>query len=825
MEKWLAELLPILAVEHDCIVSKSGDITVAYLVELPELFSLSSEDYEALHQVLIKAIKILPKDSVFHKQDWYLKRRYKAQFDETRESDFLTSSSERFFNERPYLHHTCYIMLTKKPAGRRVSTSLLSSLIRPSAVPEQTINTHLLNEFLDKAGQFERILEDSGLLRLTRIRNEELVSHAGKAGIIEQYCFLSKGDDALLLKDIELGNSIRIGDKHCQLYTLSDVNDLPSLVGSRINYEKYSTDNVKFSIGFASAVGLFLPYDHIYNQYVFIDDSQQAIKKLESKRLRLQSLAAYSRENAISHGAVNDYLNEAITEQRTPVKANFNLLVWTNDEKELKDIKNSVAGSLAQMEAAAKQESSGSAQIFWSGIPGNAGDFPGNDTFSTFIEQATCFFTLESNYRSSSSPFGIRLVDRLSGLPVWVDLSDEPMGKLINNRNKAVFGGSGSGKSMFMNALMRAYYVSGAHCVIVDVGHSYSGLCSLIGGYYFTYDEKNPLQFNPFYIAEGDSLDTEKKESIKTLLVALWKREDEGFRRSEYVALSNALQLYYQYLDKHPEVFPCFNSFYEYLRSEYIQVLQRDNVKDKEFDVDNFLYVLRPYYVGGEYSFLLNAKEKLDIFHERFCVFELDAIKDNEILFSVSTLVITELFISKMRKHKGIRKVITIEEAWKAIAKSSMAEFLKYLYKTVRKFYGEAIIVSQELDDIISSPIVKEAILNNCDTKILLDMRKFQNKFGAIQAVMGLPDKGVPMVLSLNKGNDPKRKYRELFVDQGGLQMKVYGYEPSPEEYYCYSTEEKEKVRVQQYTQKYKSIQKAIEALVAEDKENQKCKM
>lgn len=822
MEKWLQDLLPVMAVEHDCIVSKSGDITVVYEVELPEVFCLSLDDYEALHQVMIKAIKALPKDSVFLKQDWYLKKKYKAVIDETKEASFLTGSSERFFNERPYLSHTCYIMLAKKPSGRRVSTSLLSSLVRPSAVPDQTINAHLLSEFLDKAGQFERILSDSGFFRLKRLRDNELVSHGGKAGIIEEYCFLSKGQEALLLSDIELGNSIRVGDNHCQLYTLADVNDLPSMVGSRMNYEKFSTDKTKYSVGFASAVGLFLPYNHIYNQYIFIDDREQTMKKLESKRLRLQSLAAYSRENAISHAAVNEYLNEAISEQRTPVRASFNLLVWTDDEGELKDIKNSVGGALAQMDAAAKVESAGCSQIFWAGIPGNSGDFPQNDTFLTFIEQATCFFTLESNYRSSASPFGIRLVDRLSGLPVWVDLSDEPMGKVINNRNKAVFGGSGSGKSMFMNALMHAYYQSGAHCVIVDVGHSYQNLCTLLGGYYFTYSETDPLRFNPFFIAPGDSLDTEKKESIKTLLVALWKREDERFRRSEYVALSNALHLYYQFMEEHKEVFPCFDTFYEYLRDHYVLVLQNDNVQDKEFDVSNFLYVLKPFYKGGEYAHLLNATDKLDVFHERFCVFELDAIKDNEILFGVTALVITELFISKMRKHKGARKVITIEEAWKAIAKSSMAEFMKYLYKTVRKHFGEAIIVSQELDDVISSPIVKDAILNNCDTKILLDMRKFQNKFSVIQAVMGLPDKGVPMALSLNKANDPFRQYRELMVDQGGVRQKVYGYEPSREEYYCYTTEEKEKLRVQQYTQKYKSIQKAIELLVVEERENRK---
>jgi conjugation system TraG family ATPase len=406
-------------------------------------------------------------------------------------------------------------------------------------------------------------------------------------------------------------------------------------------------------------------------------------------------------------------------------------------------------------------------------------------------------------------------VDRLSGHPVHVDLSDEPMAKgLVSNRNKAVFGGSGSGKSMFMNHLHRSYYEQGAHIVIVDVGGSYKGLCDLLGGYYFTYDEKKPIAFNPFYLADGEVRDTEKKESIKTLLLALWKKDDEQFRRSEYVALSNALTGYFDHLGEHPDIFPCFNTFYEFLQGSFVAILEADKVKEKDFDVDNFLYVLRPYYKGGEFDYLLNATANLDVLQQRFIVFELDNIKDHPILFPVVTLIIMELFISKMRKLKGVRKVITIEEAWKAIAKAGMAEFLKYLYKTVRKFFGEAIVVSQEVDDIVSSPIIKDAILNNADCKILLDVRKFQNKFDALQATLGMSDKGKTMVLSLNKANDPKRKYRELFVDLGGMSMKVYGFEPSPEEYYAYSTEEKEKVKVMEYAARYGSIRKGIQMLI-----------
>jgi conjugation system TraG family ATPase len=816
MEKWLKDILPIYGVEHDCILSKMGDVTVVYQVTLPEIFTLSDQEYEAFHQAWIKAIKVLPKQLVFHKQDWFIDSKYQPDFAKE-DTSFLSRCSERFFNERPFLDHKCYVMLTKKPSGRKASSSLFSTLIRSSIVPQETLKPQLLQDFLDACGQFKTILEDSGFVQLKRLMNNELQSQAGKAGLIERYCYLSENPGDISIKDITYKDGIRVGAEYCQLYTLSDTADLPALCGSRINYDKYSSDKTKFSIGFASSVGQLLPCNHIYNQYIFIDDATKTIAKLESKRLRLQSLSAYSRENGISRDAVNDFLNEAISQQRLPVKAHFNVLVWTEDKEQLKDLKNLVSSALAQMDATPKQETSGAPQIHWAGIPGNAADFPMNDSFDTFAEQACCFLNLETNYRSSISAIGIRLGDRLTGKPVHVDISDEPVKKgICTNRNKFILGPSGSGKSFFTNHMVRSYYEQGTHVVLVDVGHSYKGLCDMVGGYYFTYSEKEPIEFNPFYIGEGDELDTEKKESIKTLLLALWKKDNESFGRAEYVALSNALQLYYEKLGKYPDLFPCFNSFYEFLQMDFVAVLKTDQVKDKDFDVSNFLYVLRPYYKNGEFDYLLNASENLDLLQKRFIVFELDNIKDHPILFPVVTLIIMEVFISKMRKLKGIRKMILIEEAWKAIAKEGMAEYIKYLFKTVRKFFGEAIVVTQEVEDIISSPVVKQAIINNSDCKILLDQSKYQNKFDQIQELLGLTEKEKALVLSVNKANDPLGKYKEVFISLGGVLSRVYRTEVSMEEYLAYTTEETEKIKMMQYASKYGSIQKGIAVLVEE---------
>ncbi len=291
-------------------------------------------------------------------------------------------------------------------------------------------------------------------------------------------------------------------------------------------------------------------------------------------------------------------------------------------------------------------------------------------------------------------------------------------------------------------------------------------------------------------------------------------------QRAEAVALSNAVDLFLENIRRDNSIRPSFNTFYEFIRDEYQDILREKRTREKDFDVWGFLNVLEPYYRGGEYDFLLNSDKQLDLLNKRFIVFELDNIKDNKVLFPIVTIIIMETFINKMRKLKGIRKMILLEEAWKAISKEGMAEYLRYLFKTVRKFFGEAVVVTQEVEDIISSSIVKGTIINNADCKILLDQRKYVNKFDEIQALLGLTDKERAQILSINMANNPSRKYKEVWVGLGGSQSAVYATEVSLEEYYCYTTEETEKLELMRLTEKLGgNIELAIKQLAESKRE------
>ena len=181
-----------------------------------------------------------------------------------------------------------------------------------------------------------------------------------------------------------------------------------------------------------------------------------------------------------------------------------------------------------------------------------------------------------------------------------------------------------------------------------------------------------------------------------------------------------------------------------------------------------------------------------EFFQCPFIVFELDNIKDHPVIFPVATLIIIDIFMQKMRRLKGVRKVICIEEAWKAIATPQMAGYIKYFFKTIRKFFGEAMVVTQEVDDVISSPVIRDAIINNADTRILLDMSKFRNKFQSISDTLGLSDFQKDQILSINRNLPSDPKLKEVFIGLGSY-SQVFALEVSKTEYYCYTSEQSEK--------------------------------
>ncbi len=711
----LESKFPLLSIEQGCMVSKDADITVAFRVELPELFTVTSTEYEAMHSAWHKAIKVLPDYSIVHKQDWFIKEDYQGKLSDGGLS-FLARSSERHFNERPYLHHSVYLFLTKTNKQRMAQQSNFSSLCRGHLLPKEITNKDEVMKFMEAVDQFERIINDTEQLRIVRMTEDELVGTNEKGGLLDRYFSLSEEGHASL-EDIRLGaDLVRVGDNQLCLHTLSDTDDLPTTVSTDSRYERLSTDRSDCRLSFASPVGLMLPCNHIYNQYLFIEDSDANLERFEKQARNMHSLARYSRSNQINEEWIQEYLNIAHSQGLTSIRAHFNVLAWSSDKEELRQIKNDVGSALALMECHPRHNTIDAATLYWAGIPGNAADFPAEESFYTFIEPALCFFTAETNYKDSLSPFGIKMADRLSGKPIHLDISDLPMKKgVITNRNKFILGPSGSGKSFFTNHMVRQYYEQGAHVLLVDTGNSYQGLCELIhrktkgeDGVYFTYTNESPISFNPFY-TDDYFFDVEKRESICTLLLTLWKSADEHITKTEAGELGSAVNSYIELICADHSVTPCFNTFYEYLRDVYRKDMEKRDIKVtlSDFNINNLLTTLKQYYKGGRYDFLLNSDKNIDLLSKRFIVFEIDQVKDNKDLFPVVTIIIMEAFINKMRRLKGIRKMTLMLVS---VSKSF----------TEARIVGAAILVSEwkpMLRAFVPYSLMKSASLIGCPSE------------------------------------------------------------------------------------------------------------
>ena len=815
---------PLLSYEDGLLVSKSGDITRLFELTLPQVYTSSDVEIDAMNECWCRAVRTLPNYSIVHKQDVFTERVCQ---DEPFSESFLQEASARHFTGRSLLRHRCFLYVTLSTKNGLKTTSAANSILRNRIVPQESVDSMRIDTFNDSVNQMLNILQSGGIA-CRELSEDEVLGSDKQFGVIEQYLTLNYSGEGEILYDLHVNeDDLMVGDKYVSCFSLGELTDLPNVVSTHKRNEKLSTDVSSLADCFSYELCLKLPFDHIYNQYIFIDDSSENLRELEKQGRKMESLSAISRENAINKEFNDEYLTQAQVMKEHSIHAAFNVLVWDTSYTRLLEKNSQVGGVLSNLDCQVSKTEVIVPHIFWAGIPGASSNYPSEMKFLSFIAPSVCFFNMESNYRdiTGEDGHGLKLTDRISGAPVRIDVSDEPVRRgWASAKNKFILGPSGSGKSFFTNVMMAQKYEQGEHLVIVDVGDSYLGLCQLIqerthgeDGIYFTFKEEEPISFNPFYV-EDYVYTEEKMVQLLSLICILWKNEHEEISKAEETHIETALNFYIEIIKQHREIFPCFNSFYAFLSKQFKEYISKKSVRIENFDIDNLIQVLAPYAKGGKYEYLLNSKEKVDLLHKRFVVFELDNIKDHKVLFPVVTIVLMDTYIAKMRRlQPHERKVILIEEAWKAISKSGTAEFIKYLYKTVRKHNGEVIVVTQEVGDIIGNEIIKDAIINNADEKILLDQSKFLNRFEEIQSTLALSEKEKALVLSINRDlqkNEQRAKYKEVFISFNSAFSAVYGVEVSPEEYLTFSTTKEEKGVVLQYAKELGSMRKGIEKYI-----------
>ena len=818
------------------LYTKTGEYSAVLKIENPvQKYSADIDSYYDFTHLFTALAQTLGEGYAIHKQDIFVRKQFASE--PTDGQEFLSSSYFRYFKGRPYTDSLCYLTITQEAKKSRLFS----------------FDSKKWRDFLVKIRKVHDQLRDGGV-------QARFLNKAEASEYVDRYFAMNFKDRTVSMTNFKADDeTVSMGDKRCKVYSLVDV-DCAALPSQIRPYTNIEVNNTEMPVDLVSVVDSIPNAETVvYNQIIFLPNQKRELSLLDKKKNRHASIP-----NPNNQMAVEDIkrVQEVIArESKQLVYTHFNMVVAVSAGADLQKCTNHLENAFGRMGIHISKRAYNQLELFVGSFPGNCYTLNEEyDRFLTLSDAAMCLMYKERVLHSEETPLKIYYTDR-QGVPVAIDITGkEGKNKLTDNSNFFCLGPSGSGKSFHINSVVRQLHEQGTDVVMVDTGNSYEGLCEYLGGKYISYTEERPITMNPFRI-NREEYNIEKIDFLKNLILMIWKGSDSQIPEIEFRIVEQIIIDYYdayfngftRYTDEQREVllknlFAAasrknpnkpprevdemvrkqievlearraalkvselnFNSFFDYSFDRLEQICTENDITTISYST--YSTMLQPFYKGGAYEKILNENVDSALFDETFIVFEVDAIKENKKLFPIVTLIIMDVFLQKMRIKKT-RKVLVIEEAWKAIASPLMAEYIKFMYKTARKFWASVGVVTQEIQDIIGSEIVKEAIINNSDVVMLLDQSKFKERFDEIRKILGLTEVDCKKIFTINRleNKEGRSFFREVFIRRGTT-SGVYGVEEPHECYMTYTTERAEKEALKLYKKEFRcSHQEAIEA-------------
>ena len=820
------------------LYTKTGEYSAVLKIENPvQKYSADIDSYYDFTHLFSALAQTLGEGYALHKQDIFVRKQFANEPEHNQE--FLSASYFRYFNGRPYTDSLCYLTITQEAKKSRLFS----------------YDSKKWRDFLVKIYKVRDLLRDSGV-------QVKFLNKAEASEYVDRYFAMNFEDRMVSMTNVKADDeTVSMGDKRCKVYSLVDVDcaALPSLIRPYTNIE---VNNTEMPVDLVSVVDNIPNAETVvYNQIIFLPSQKRELALLDKKKNRHASIPNPSNQMAVED--IKQVQDVIARESKLLVYTHFNMVVGVPADTDLQKCTNHLENAFGRMGIHISKRAYNQLELFVSSFPGNCYSLNEEyDRFLTLSDAAVCLMYKERVQHSEETPLKVYYTDR-QGVPVAIDITGkEGKNKLTDNSNFFCLGPSGSGKSFHMNSVVRQLHEQGTDVVMVDTGNSYEGLCEYFGGKYISYTEERPITMNPFRI-NREEMNVEKTGFLKNLVLLIWKGTQGTVTKTEDRLIEHVITEYYDaYFNGFEGFTPqqredlrkslviddrnssekrhesereravriegiideiegrrkelkveelSFNSFYEYSVQRIPDICEENRITG--IDLSTYRYMMKDFYLGGNHEKTLNENMDSSLFDETFVVFEIDSIKDDPLLFPLVTLIIMDVFLQKMRIKKN-RKVLVIEEAWKAIASPLMAEYIKFMYKTARKFWASVGVVTQEIQDIIGSEIVKEAIINNSDVVMLLDQSKFKERFDTIKAILGLTDVDCKKIFTINRleNKEGRSFFREVFIRRGTT-SGVYGVEEPHECYMTYTTERAEKEALKLYKRELQcSHQKAIEA-------------
>ena len=820
------------------LYTKTGEYSAVLKIENPvQKYSADIDSYYDFTHLFSALAQTLGEGYALHKQDIFVRKQFANEPEHNQE--FLSASYFRYFNGRPYTDSLCYLTITQEAKKSRLFS----------------YDSKKWRDFLVKIYKVRDLLRDSGV-------QVKFLNKAEASEYVDRYFAMNFKDRTVSMTNVKADDeTVSMGDKRCKVYSLVDVDcaALPSLIRPYTNIE---VNNTEMPVDLVSVVDNIPNAETVvYNQIIFLPSQKRELALLDKKKNRHASIPNPSNQMAVED--IKQVQDVIARESKLLVYTHFNMVVGVPADTDLQKCTNHLENAFGRMGIHISKRAYNQLELFVSSFPGNCYSLNEEyDRFLTLSDAAVCLMYKERVQHSEETPIKIYYTDR-QGVPVAIDITGkEGKNKLTDNSNFFCLGPSGSGKSFHMNSVVRQLHEQGTDVVMVDTGNSYEGLCEYFGGKYISYTEERPITMNPFRI-NREEMNVEKTGFLKNLVLLIWKGTQGTVTKTEDRLIEHVITEYYDaYFNGFEGFTPqqredlrkslviddrnssekrhesereravriegiidkiegrrkelkveelSFNSFYEYSVQRIPDICEENHITG--IDLSTYRYMMKDFYLGGNHEKTLNENMDSSLFDETFVVFEIDSIKDDPLLFPLVTLIIMDVFLQKMRIKKN-RKVLVIEEAWKAIASPLMAEYIKFMYKTARKFWASVGVVTQEIQDIIGSEIVKEAIINNSDVVMLLDQSKFKERFDTIKTILGLTDVDCKKIFTINRleNKEGRSFFREVFIRRGTT-SGVYGVEEPRECYMTYTTERAEKEALKLYKRELQcSHQEAIEA-------------
>ena len=820
------------------LYTKTGEYSAVLKIENPvQKYSADIDSYYDFTHLFSALAQTLGEGYALHKQDIFVRKQFANEPEHNQE--FLSASYFRYFNGRPYTDSLCYLTITQEAKKSRLFS----------------YDSKKWRDFLVKIYKVRDLLRDSGV-------QVKFLNKAEASEYVDRYFAMNFKDRMVSMTNVKADDeTVSMGDKRCKVYSLVDVDcaALPSLIRPYTNIE---VNNTEMPVDLVSVVDNIPNAETVvYNQIIFLPSQKRELALLDKKKNRHASIPNPSNQMAVED--IKQVQDVIARESKLLVYTHFNMVVGVPADTDLQKCTNHLENAFGRMGIHISKRAYNQLELFVSSFPGNCYSLNEEyDRFLTLSDAAVCLMYKERVQHSEETPLKVYYTDR-QGVPVAIDITGkEGKNKLTDNSNFFCLGPSGSGKSFHMNSVVRQLHEQGTDVVMVDTGNSYEGLCEYFGGKYISYTEERPITMNPFRI-NREEMNVEKTGFLKNLVLLIWKGTQGTVTKTEDRLIEHVITEYYDaYFNGFESFTPqqredlrkslviddrnssekrhesereraariegiideiegrrkelkveelSFNSFYEYSVQRIPDICEENRITG--IDLSTYRYMMKDFYLGGNHEKTLNENMDSSLFDETFVVFEIDSIKDDPLLFPLVTLIIMDVFLQKMRIKKN-RKVLVIEEAWKAIASPLMAEYIKFMYKTARKFWASVGVVTQEIQDIIGSEIVKEAIINNSDVVMLLDQSKFKERFDTIKTILGLTDVDCKKIFTINRleNKEGRSFFREVFIRRGTT-SGVYGVEEPRECYMTYTTERAEKEALKLYKRELQcSHQKAIEA-------------